>query len=75
LGVLKVIYLVISLVPKGESLNGWPDTQEFFLKLPTGTTLEECRAEHKPAADLNTEEAQMFTVKCVELDLLPASKA
>lgn len=75
MGVLKVIYLVISLVLKGDSLNGWPDTQEFFLKLPEGTTLEECEAQHKPATDFTFGDAQFFAVKCIELDLLPASGA
>lgn len=74
-GILKVIYLVISLVPTGESLNGWPDTQEMFLKLPPGNTLEDCENAIKPAQDVNTQDAQLFAVKCVELDLIPASKA
>lgn len=42
--------------------------------MPTGTTLEQCEADYKPAADFNTQDAQMFAVKCVELDLLPSSK-
>ena len=73
--VLKVVFLVISLVQKGEDLNGWPDTQDFFLKLPPGTTLAQCEADAKPATDSNFGDAQLFAVKCVELDLLPASKA
>ena len=73
--ILKVVYLIISIVPQGEFLNGWPEVQELFLKMPPGTTLAECIADHKPTLDHAPSDAQMMGWRCVEIDLLPTSKA
>ena len=73
--ILKVIYLVIAIIPKGEFLNGWPEPQELFLRMPPGTTLAECIADHTPAVDHAPDGAQMMGWRCIEIDLLPTSKA
>ena len=72
-GILKVILLIISIVPKGESLNGWPETQEMIMKLPPGYTLEDCETNKGPVVTANAADAQLLSVKCVELDLTPSS--
>lgn len=63
---IKVVFLIISIVAKGQSLNGWP-------KLPPGTMVEQREADHKPAWDANTDNAQRAGYRCVEVDLLPTS--
>lgn len=74
-GALKVILLILSIVPKGEGLNGRPETQEMALKLPPGYTLEDCEKNKQPVINANAGDAQLLSAKCVELDLVPASKA
>lgn len=75
MSILKVVFLILSLIPKGESLNGWPDTQDMILKLPPGYTLEDCEKNKQPLINANAPGAQMLGAKCVENDLLPSSGA
>lgn len=70
----KVVYLIITIVAQGTSLNGWPETQDLIMKMPPGVTLAQCEADHKPAWDTNTATAQFAGYRCVEVDLLPTSR-
>jgi hypothetical protein len=45
------------------------------MAMPPGTSVKDCEADHTPAADAMSDGVIKFGYKCVEVDLLPTSKA
>jgi hypothetical protein len=66
---IKVVLLILMALTKdGEH-------PMVVMAMPPGTSVKDCEADHTPAADAMSDGVIKFGYKCVEVDLLPTSKA